>query len=152
LQGHLVLIGAEMLQAGTRPTILVVEDYVDTQQMLKLLLEGMGFSVLTAERGNEAIAAAANNHIDLVLTDFNLPDMLGPTVIRRLRQFNPRLKHVPTIMLTAFDGYEYRNLAAEAGCDAYVVKPPNFDTLLGIIDRLLRADQAKRETLLTGTR
>lgn len=130
----------------------MVEDYVDTQQMLKLLLEGMGFSVLTAERGNEAIAAAANNHIDLVLTDFNLPDMLGPTVIRRLRQFNPRLKHVPTIMLTAFDGYEYRNLAAEAGCDAYVVKPPNFDTLLGIIDRLLRADQAKRETLLTGTR
>jgi len=52
-------------------------------------------------------------------------------------------------MLTAFDGLEYRNLAAEAGCDAFIVKPPNFDTLLAIIDRLLRVSQAKRERLFT---
>jgi len=140
-----------MLQAGTKRTILVVEDYVDTQQMLKLLLEDMGFNVLTATTGNEALAAAANNHIDLVLTDFNLPDTSGPTVVRRLRQLNARLNHVPTVVLTAFDGFEYRNLAAEAGCDAYVVKPPNYDTLLAIIDRLLRASQAKQEILLTPT-
>jgi DNA-binding response OmpR family regulator len=140
-----------MLQAGTKPTILVVEDYVDTQEMLKLLLEDMGFNVLTATTGNEALAAAANNHIDLVLTDFNLPDTSGPTVVRRLRQLNARLNHVPTVVLTAFDGFEYRNLAAEAGCDAYVVKPPNYDTLLAIIDRLLRASQAKQEMLLSRT-
>jgi CheY-like chemotaxis protein len=137
-------MGAEMLQAGTRPTILVVEDYVDTQQMVKLLLEGMGFRVLTAESGREAIAAAANNHIDLVLTDFSLPDMSGPTLIRRLRQLNGNWTHIPTVLLTAFDGYEYRNLAAEAGCDAYVVKPPKFDALMGIIDRLLQASKAKQ--------
>jgi CheY-like chemotaxis protein len=104
----------------------------------------MGFRVLTAESGREAIAAAANNHIDLVLTDFSLPDMSGPTLIRRLRQLNGNWTHIPTVLLTAFDGYEYRNLAAEAGCDAYVVKPPNFETLLGIIDRLLQASQAKQ--------
>ena len=146
-----MLIGAEMLQGETGPTILVVEDYVDSQQMLKLLLEGMGFRVLTAETGNEALAAAAKNHIDLVLTDFSLPDMSGPTVVRHLRQSHPRLRQVPTIVLTAFDGYEYRNLAAEAGCDAYIVKPPNFDKLLGTIDRLLSASQGKREIQLSGT-
>ena len=140
-----------MLQAGTKPTILVVEDYVDTQQMLKFLLEGMGFRILTAETGNEAIAVAADNHIDLVLTDFSLPDMSGPAVIRRLQQLNGNWTHIPTVMLTAFDGYEYRNLAAEAGCDAFLVKPPNFDRLLAIIERLLRTSQAKRETLATGT-
>jgi DNA-binding response OmpR family regulator len=140
-----------MLQAGTRPTILVVEDYVDTQQMLKLLLESMGFRVLTAETGNEAVAVAANNHIDLVLIDFSLPDMSGPTVVRRLHQLNGNWTHIPTVMLTAFDGYEYRNRAAEVGCDAYFVKPPDFDTLLGIIDRLLRASQAKQEMLLSRT-
>ena len=138
-----------MLRTGT--TILVVEDYPDTQEMLKLLLEGAGFNVLTAETGREALAAAANNHIDLVLTDFSLPDTSGPTVVRRLRQLSGRLQHVPIIMLTAFDGFEYRNLAAEAGCDAYVVKPPNYDTLLAIIDRLLRASQAKQEMLLSRT-
>lgn len=129
----------------------MVEDYPDTQEMLKLLLEGAGFNVLTAETGREALAAAANNPIDLVLTDFSLPDTSGPTVVRRLRQLNGRLQHVPIIMLTAFDGFEYRNLAAEAGCDAFIVKPPNFDKLLAIIDRLLRARQAKREMLLTPT-
>jgi DNA-binding response OmpR family regulator len=151
LQQHLVLTGAEMLQAGTKRTILVVEDYVDTQQMLKLLLEDMGFNVLTATTGSEALAAAANNHIDLVLTDFNLPDTSGPAVVHRLRQLHTRFNHVPTIVLTAFDGFEYRRLATEAGCDAYVVKPPNYDTLLAIIDRLLRASQAKQEMLLSRT-
>ena len=140
-----------MLRTGTRPTILVVEDYVDTQQMLKLLLEDMGFNVLTATKGREALAAAANNHIDLVLTDFNLPDTSGPAVVRRLRQLNGRFNHVPTIVLTAFDGFEYRNLASEAGCDAYIVKPPDFDRLLAIIDRLLRASQAKQEISLSRT-
>ena len=151
MQQFMVLIGAEMLQAETRPTILVVEDYPDTQEMLKLLLEGVGFNVLTAETGREAFAAAANNHIDLILTDFSLPDTSGPTVVRRLHQLSDRFEHVPTVMLTAFDGLEYRTLAAEAGCDAFIVKPPNFDTLLAVIDRLLLGSQAKREMLLSRT-
>ncbi len=133
----------------TERTILVVEDYADTQEMLKLLLEGAGFNVLTAETGNEALATAANNHIDLVLTDFNLPDTSGPTIVRRLHQLSGRFEHVPTIILTAFDGFEYRNLAAQAGCDAFIVKPPNFDKLLGTIDRLLLRSQTKREMLLS---
>jgi DNA-binding response OmpR family regulator len=138
-----------MLRTGAGPTILVVEDYTDTREMLKLLLEDSGFSVLTAETGDKALAAAANNRIDLVLTDFSLPDITGPTVARRLRQLNSRLRHVPTVMLTAFDGYEYRDLATEAGCDAFVVKPPNFDTLLEIIHRLLGRSQFKREMLVS---
>ena len=144
-----VQFGAEMLEMGTRPTILVVEDYVDTQQMLKLLLEESGFRVLTATTGNEALAAGRNNDIDLILTDFSLPDMSGPGVVRRLRQMNARLKDVPTIVLTAFDGYQYRNRAAEAGCDAFIVKPPNFDTLLGLINRLLQARQTQQEVLVS---
>lgn len=132
-----------MLQTGTRPTVLVVEDYADTQQMLKFLLEGSGFRVLTAMTGNEALDAARSNQIDLILTDFSLPDMSGPNVVRRLRQMNVRFKDVPTIVLTAFDGYQYRNLAAEVGCDAFIVKPPNFDTLLGLINRLLQAKQTQ---------
>jgi CheY-like chemotaxis protein len=138
-----------MLRTGAGPTILVVEDYSDTREMLKLLLEGSGFEVLTAETGSEALAAAANNHIDLVLTDFSLPDIAGPTLLRRFRQLNAHLRHVPTVVLTAFNGYEFRDLAAEAGCDAFIVKPPNFDTLLGIIDGLLRTSQAKREMLVS---
>ena len=138
-----------MLQTETLPTILVVEDFTDTQQMMKLLLEESGFHVLTATTGNEALAVAtANSDIDLVLTDFSLPDMNGPHVVRRLRQINSRLKYVPTIVLTAFDGCEYRNRAFEAGCDAFIVKPPNFDSLLGIINRLLQANETRQQVLV----
>jgi len=114
---------------------------------LKLLLEESGYAVLTATTGNEALTAAADNEIDLILTDFSLPDMSGPGVVRRLRQSNARFKDVPTVVLTAFDGYEYRNLAFEAGCDAFIVKPPNFDSLLGIIERLVQSSQTQRQAL-----
>ena len=135
-----------MQRSETLPTVLVVEDYADSRQMLRLLLEDSDYTVLTAATGNEALAVAANNHIDLILTDFSLPDMTGATVIRRLRRLRRGLRRVPTIVLTAFDGYEYRNLAAEAGCDAFLIKPPDFDTLKEIIDRLLRESRTEPET------
>src|SRR6476659_7769498 len=108
-----------MQRTETRPTILLVEDYADSRQMLKLLLEGLDYCVLAAANGNEALAAAANNDIDLVLTDFDLPDMIGPTVVRSVRQLADSSAHIPAIMLTALDGEDHRALAAAAGCEAF---------------------------------
>src|ERR1044072_2347707 len=112
-----------MQRTRTRPTILVVEDYADSRQMLKLLLEGLDYSVLTAATGKEALSAAANNPIDLILTDFSLPDMTGPSVLRSIRQLNTGPERFPAVILTALDGYEYRELAYKAGCDAFLIKP-----------------------------
>lgn len=125
-------------RSRTRQTILVVEDYADSRQILKLLLEDIDYSVVTAASGKEALAAAAKYHIDLVLVDYGLPDMTGANVVRRLRQMGDRMTTVPIVMLTAFDGYEYRRQANEAGCDAYLVKPPDFEILSGTLERLLR--------------
>ena len=97
--------------------ILIVEDYLDTQHMMKLLLESLDYAVLTAPNGEMALAIAAKNHIDLVVTDFNLPDITGAALIRRLRGMNENLKRVPIVMRTAIDGDEYRHLAAQAGCN-----------------------------------
>ena len=127
-----------MQERKAQPIILVVEDYADTRQMLKLLLESQGYDVVTAIDGKEALSAAAHHHVDLVLTDFGLPDITGATLVRRLRQFS-ELKRVPVIMLTAYEGDEYRTLAAEAGCNAFLVKPPRFETLTEMLERLLRS-------------
>jgi CheY-like chemotaxis protein len=127
-----------MQRTGTRPTILLVEDYADSRQMMKLLLEGLDYTVLTAATGKEALSAVANKHVDLILTDFGLPDMTGPSVVRSIRQLSNSSGRIPAVMLTAFDGYEYRGLAYEAGCDAFLIKPPNFDILKGTLDRLLQ--------------
>ena len=121
--------------------ILIVEDYLDTRYMLKLLLESLNYAVLTAANGETAMAIAAKNHIDLVVTDFNLPDITGAALIRRLRRMNEDLKRVPIVMLTALDADEYRHLAAEAGCNEFIVKPVDFDTLEGVLDRLVRENR-----------
>ena len=130
-----------MQQTRTRPIILLVEDFADSRQMLKLLLESLDYCVLPAANGKEALTAAARNEIDLLLTDFNLPDMTGPTVVRYVRELSNRRVHIPAVMLTASDGYEHRSLAAEAGCDAFLTKPTDFEVLRATIDRLLRVEQ-----------
>src|SRR6185295_7585183 len=101
-----------MQLSRTQPMVLIVEDYLDTRSMMKLLLESLNYSVLTAANGQTALAIAAKNHIDLILTDFNLPDITGAALIRRLRRMNEDLKRVPIVMLTALDAEEYRYLAA----------------------------------------
>jgi CheY-like chemotaxis protein len=132
-----------MQQTRTRPIILLVEDYADSRQMLTLLLESLDYCVLPAANGREALTAAAKNEIDLLLTDFNLPDMTGPTVVRCVRELGNRSAHIPAVMLTASDGYEHRSLAAQAGCDAFLTKPTDFEVLTATIDRLLQVDQRK---------
>jgi len=136
-----------MQRTRTRPIILVVEDFADSRQMLTLLLQDMDYSVLPAANGEEALSAVATNDIDLVLTDFNLPDMTGPAVVRALRQLSDRLANIPCIMLTAFDGYEHRALAAEAGCEVFLNKPPDFDLLKATIDRLLQGKGRSKQVL-----
>lgn len=125
-------------QGSTRALILVIEDYRDSRQMLKLVLETFDYRVLTAANGNEALSLASSNPVDLILTDLGLPDMDGIAVVRRLRKISDRLSRVPVIMLTALDRDECYQPALDAGCTEVLTKPPNFDRLQTLIERLLR--------------
>ena len=130
-----------MQLSRTQPMVLIVEDYLDTRSMMKLLLESLNYTVLTAANGETALTIAAKNHIDLIVTDFNLPDITGAALIRRLRQMSEDLKSVPIVMLTALDADEYRHLAAQAGCNEFIVKPVDFDTLERVVDSLVRQNR-----------
>jgi CheY-like chemotaxis protein len=125
------------MRCARKPVILVIEDYGDSREMMKLLLEDLGYRVLSAANGHGALALAASNHLDLILTDFGLPDMDGIRVVRSLRKLNTRLRHVPIIMLTALEGDEYYYAALKAGCTAFLTKPTDFETLQTMIGDLL---------------
>jgi CheY-like chemotaxis protein len=127
----------------TAPTILVVEDYADSREMLRLLLESLGYRVITAENGSEALALAATDHLDLVVTDFALPDVNGVTLVNGLRSLNSQLRRIPIIMLTALHGDEYHRLAIQAGCTGFLTKPPDFDKLQSMIERLLSRHESQ---------
>lgn len=115
--------------------------------MLKLLLESLNYGVVTAANGKEALLVARNNDIDLILTDFSLPDMTGLEVVRHVRRLRNHAAYVPIVMLTGFDGDQYRDLAQQAGCDAFFVKPPDFGFLERTLRRLLHERQADRDAI-----
>lgn len=84
---------------STRPTkqplILVIEDYGDSREMLKLLIVGEGYRVMTAGTGEEGLELMGQRSVDLILTDLGLPGMDGIALARRIRRLGGRMtKHI----------------------------------------------------------
>jgi two-component system alkaline phosphatase synthesis response regulator PhoP len=117
-------------------TILVVDDLVDNLILISLSLQTNGFRVLTANNGEEAIKVASLSRPDLILMDIAMPGVDGLSAVRRIRNL-PELQFVPVVALTAFSTSGFRQAAYEAGFDAYLTKPLDFDRLNSLIEMLL---------------
>jgi two-component system alkaline phosphatase synthesis response regulator PhoP len=115
--------------------ILIVEDEPDLRRGLELNLKAEGYGVLTASRGDDAIAQALAERPDLVLLDIMLPGMNGFDVCRELRR---RGFDCPIIMLTARAEEVDRVVGLEIGADDYVTKPFSVRELMARIRVRLR--------------
>ncbi|TMC10727.1 MAG: response regulator transcription factor [Chloroflexi bacterium] len=114
--------------------VLVVEDEVDLNNLIRDQLVAAGHSVEQAFDGGSAVAAIEKTVPDLVLLDWMLPDLDGLTVCRQIRQ-----RHVmPVIMLTARTDEVDRVLGLEVGADDYVTKPFSMRELLARVRANLR--------------
>ena len=125
---------------GDAPTVLVAEDDADVRLMMKMLLELKGYRVVEARDGQETLDVARERRPDLILMDLQLPRLNGFAVARFLRQTDG-LRGVPIIVVSGHDPAKHRNLALAAGCNAYVQKPIDFDTLDALILELLGGRQ-----------
>ena len=117
--------------------VLIVEDYEDTREFMKFLLETYGYQVIEAADGIEAVDRVKQQHPDLVLMDISLPLVDGLTATRAIRA-NGADSKVPIIAVTAFGKYHYQK-AIDAGCDDLIDKPIDFDVLEPILNRYLAA-------------
>lgn len=115
--------------------VLIVEDYDDTRDLMKFLVESYGYQVIEAADGIEAVDKVKRLHPDLILMDISLPIVDGLTATKVIREFNDAAK-VPIIAVTAF-GNAYYKKAIEAGCNDLIPKPLDFDTLEPIINQYL---------------
>jgi DNA-binding response OmpR family regulator len=120
--------------------ILVVDDDPDLLELLKMSLEGAGFSVITAMNGLEALESArsARPPPDLILLDLVLPEMDGFTICEILRK-DRTTAAIPVILLTGLTSQFNRLAGLESGANDYVTKPVNPDELLARIRALLRS-------------
>ena len=117
--------------------VLVIEDSVDTLNMLKLWLSTFGCEVLTAADAMEGLKLAARARPDLIISDIGMPDVDGYEFMRMLRR-TKGLESVPAIALTGYDRVEDKELSVAAGYNAHLSKPTDMRRLLSLIRKLTK--------------
>jgi two-component system KDP operon response regulator KdpE len=126
-----------MNQAGIR--ILLVDDESAIRRALKPPLMELGFHVVEAVRGEEALQLLRGANFDAVLLDINMPGIGGIETLRRIRAMAPRL---PVLMLTVRDAEEEKVNALEEGADDYITKPFSTRELIARVRAAVRRVRA----------
>jgi two-component system, chemotaxis family, chemotaxis protein CheY len=120
-------------------TALVVDDSPTMRQMVALTLTNAGFQVVEAEHGKDAVAKVAGGQkMDIVVTDLNMPEMDGISLIKELRKM-AAFKFTPILMLTTESAQDKKQAGKEAGATGWIVKPFNPELMLKVIAKLLPA-------------
>jgi CheY-like chemotaxis protein len=129
----------EAAAGGEGETILVAEDEEKVRGLSRRILESLGYRVLTAANGREALEIYRSaERVDLVLTDMVMPEMGGKELIRELRKANPRLK---TVAMTGYVLAEDLRELKEEGRLEIVYKPLDTNTLARVVRHALDGDR-----------
>ncbi len=103
--------------------ILVVDDMSTMRRIIRNILDQLGYSnVEEAENGKQALAKLKKEKFDFVVTDWNMPEMDGLSLVKAIRS-DEELKHLPVLMVTAEAKKENVMEALKAGVNNYIVKP-----------------------------
>src|SRR3990172_8398307 len=124
--------------------ILIVDDDLDTLNLVGLILQRQGYEIIAANTGSQGLAKAASDRPDLILLDVMMPDMEGFEVTRRLRA-SPDLGHIPIIMFTAKTMVDDKVTGFEAGADDYLTKPTHPAELTAHVKAVLARSAPARD-------
>ena len=124
--------------------ILIVDDYADNRELLRLMLESVGHHVSEAEDGRTGLEMAQAEMPDLILVDLSMPYLDGWEVLTELRA-HEGTRHIPCVAVTAFaEGMRVR--ALERGFDAYLPKPFRRVELIETVERMLTGHRDEAAT------
>ncbi len=120
-------------------TILVVDDSPTVVKFVSFSLKNSGYTVLTACDGMEAIEkiSSVNDEISLIITDLNMPNLDGYSLIHTLRQSETHAA-TPIIILSSEDGDDDRDRGMAVGASSYLVKPFKSSLLLSEVSKYLK--------------
>jgi CheY-like chemotaxis protein len=122
--------------APSGPTILVAEDNADQRSLYVALLSGVGYRVLEASDGAEAVEIARQSQPGLVLMDVTMPGTSGWNAVRTLKQ-DPQTHMIPIIVVTGLASTWDRDASIASGCDEYLAKPVQPVRLLEEVRKFL---------------
>jgi chemosensory pili system protein ChpA (sensor histidine kinase/response regulator) len=119
----------EAVAASGPPLVMIVDDSLTVRKITSRLLTREGFDVLTAKDGLDALQLLGERVPDAVLLDIEMPRMDGFELAKTMKA-DPRLAHIPVIMITSRTAAKHRARAQELGVDGYLGKPYQEDELL----------------------
>ena len=112
--------------------ILLIDDEPAQIISIKSFLKRRKYNVLTADSGSEGLKIVQNGNIDLVFTDFRMPDINGLEVVKSVKQINPE---IPIVVMTAFSDTEDAVRVMKEGAFDYLLKPVNLDELEALVKK-----------------
>lgn len=117
--------------------VLVVDDSLTARKHICRVLNNMGVSQITAVvNGVEALSCLAQNTFDLIVTDYNMPEMDGKELVEKIR-LNPELSYLPIMMVTSEEGSAQLSAVKQAGISALCDKPFDINTVRVLVQQLL---------------
>ena len=125
--------------------VLVIEDDLDTRDLIQRLLESHRAGVVVAATAPEALEVLQRDRPDMIVSDIGLPDVDGYELIRRIRRLEDPIANTPAVALTAFARYEDRTRALGAGFNAHVAKPVEPSELVITVGSFANLISAKRK-------
>jgi len=117
-------------------TIMIVDDSASIRMVVRLTLEGKGFDVIDACDGVEALKKLNGVKIHLLITDVNMPNMDGITLVQEAKKL-PAYKFTPMMMLTTEVSDDKKAQGRNAGAKAWLVKPFKPPILLNAVSKLI---------------
>jgi two-component system chemotaxis response regulator CheY len=115
---------------------MLVEDNPIMRSALHDLLQLSGYTVVTASHGREALERLADAPVDLIVTDYLMPEMNGVAFLESLRG-DARYQKSPVIMFTASNDPAVQDAVADAGADAFLMRPVTIEALLTLVQQCL---------------
>jgi two-component system chemotaxis response regulator CheY len=127
------------MPVGAALKVLVVDDQLSVRQFTRMVLENIGVRLIhEAENGQDALFKAIGQPLDLIISDFNMPEMAGLGLLRAVRG-HQAIRKLPFILLTGRGDRELVVKAAQAGVNNYLVKPFTEGVLRQKMEQVLGA-------------
>ncbi|MBI4651397.1 hybrid sensor histidine kinase/response regulator [Candidatus Desantisbacteria bacterium] len=119
------------------PSVLVVDDQLTIRQLQKIILESYGYKVVLAKNGKDALEQLAKLNINLVITDIQMPEMDGLTLVKMIKS-DENYKKIPVVIVSSLGSEEDKKKGISVGANAYITKAEfNQQNLLEIINSLI---------------
>lgn len=117
-------------------TILTVDDSASMRMMVSFTLKALGYKILEAGNGVEALRKMEDRNIDMLITDINMPYMDGITLVRKVRE-QQQYRFIPILVLTTESQDEKRQEGRAAGATGWIVKPFKPEQLVKVVKKVL---------------